>query len=123
MLWQSILVILRSLSEPLFSSYLLEVLSSKPPWQLLIDGISFLAVFRETGGARCAHNLVPCMASRSKALSIVEALILKPRESSADDDDMGTLLGLLSTVHPKNLSLKTDILKSLLKVQISSITL
>lgn len=83
---------------------------------LLRDCPANATMFRETGGARCAHNLIPCTASRSKALNIVEALILKPQGSSADDDDMGTLLGLLSTVHPKNLSLKTDILRSLLKV-------
>ncbi|XP_039272900.2 WD repeat and FYVE domain-containing protein 3-like [Styela clava] len=73
-------------------------------------------VFRETGGARCAHNLVPFSESRSRALNIVETLILQPPGSSSDDDDMGTLLGLLSTVPPKDLILKTDILKSLLKV-------
>lgn len=79
--------------------------------------LSTADVFRETGGARCAHNLVPRAESRPKALNIIEALILKPHGSSSDDDDMGTLLGLLSTVHPKDLTLKRDILKSLLKVR------
>ena len=60
---------------------------------------------------------MPYKESRSKALGIVEALILKQQGSASDDDDMGTLLGLLSTVPPKELTLKTDILQSLRRVR------
>lgn len=75
------------------------------------------AVFRESGGARCAHNLVPYPQCRREALGLVQQLIL----SAGGDDDMGTLLGLLQTtnasatsVNPGDLTLKMDVLKSLL---------
>eukprot|EP00058_Branchiostoma_floridae_P010550 XP_002596038.1 hypothetical protein BRAFLDRAFT_202950 [Branchiostoma floridae] len=69
-------------------------------------------VFRECGGARCAHNLVPYMQCRQQALALVQQLVL----SSGGDDDMGTILGLMHTAPPSELQLKADILRALLFV-------
>ena len=70
--------------------------------------VSFISgVFRECGGARCAHNMVPYTACRHQALSIVQQLVL----STGGDDDMGTLLGLMHTANTTSLELKTHILK------------
>lgn len=68
---------------------------------------SFVGVFRECGGARCSHNMVPFQECRSQALGIVQQLILSP----GGDDDMGTLLGLMNTADVTDLELKTAILK------------
>ncbi|XP_042903173.1 WD repeat and FYVE domain-containing protein 3 isoform X2 [Parasteatoda tepidariorum] len=70
------------------------------------------SVFRESGGARCAHNMVPYHICRQAALGIVQQLVL----SNGGDDDMGTLLGLMHTAPVLALDLKTHILKSLLYV-------
>ncbi|XP_064458168.1 WD repeat and FYVE domain-containing protein 3-like isoform X2 [Ornithodoros turicata] len=79
----------------------------------LLNGNSNNAsVFRECGGARCSHNLVPYRLCRQQALGIVQQLVL----SSGGDDDMGTLLGLMHTAMPLALDLKNHILKSLLFV-------
>ncbi|XP_074647224.1 WD repeat and FYVE domain-containing protein 3-like [Tubulanus polymorphus] len=67
-------------------------------------------VFRECGGARCAHNMVPYLICRQQALNIVQQLIV----SNGGDDDMGTLLGLMHTAPVTALELKTHILKALL---------
>ena len=64
-------------------------------------------MFRECGGARCSHNMVPYLECRQYALSIVQQLVLSP----GGDDDMGTLLGLMHTAEVINLELKTAILK------------
>jgi len=64
-------------------------------------------VFRECGGARCAHNMVPYLECRQQALSIVQQLVL----SNGGDDDMGTLLGLMHTAPTTALELKTHVLK------------
>lgn len=64
-------------------------------------------VFRECGGARCAHNMVPYSECRQQALNIVQQLVLSP----GGDDDMGTLLGLMHTAPVEALELKTHILK------------
>ncbi|CAK8696786.1 unnamed protein product [Clavelina lepadiformis] len=72
-------------------------------------------IFRELGGARCAFNTISYEQCRSSALSLVEALILQPAAES-NDDDMGTLLGILSTLSRDKLQLKIDILLSLCKV-------
>ncbi|XP_059163899.1 WD repeat and FYVE domain-containing protein 3-like isoform X2 [Physella acuta] len=69
-------------------------------------------VFRECGGARCAHNMVPFPECRQQSLHIVQQLVLSP----GGDDDMGTLLGLMPTASVTDLELKTHILKSLLNV-------
>ena len=67
------------------------------------------AVFRQSGGARCAHNLVPYPQCRREALGLVQQLVL----SAGGDDDMGTLLGLLQSAgnSPAQLPLRMDILK------------
>ena len=64
-------------------------------------------MFRECGGARCAHNMVPYVECRQQALNIVQQLVLSP----GGDDDMGTLLGLMPTAPVVDLDLKTHILK------------
>ena len=48
-------------------------------------------LFRELGGARLAHNMVPYRLCRSQALNIVSTLLL----TTAGEDDMSTLLGLI----------------------------
>lgn len=67
-------------------------------------------LFRELGGARLAHNMVPYMLCRNQALHIVSTLLL----SSAGEDDMSTLLGLMHTAQMDDLELKNAVLKSLL---------
>ncbi|XP_052816149.1 WD repeat and FYVE domain-containing protein 3-like isoform X4 [Mya arenaria] len=79
---------------------------------LLSNNNQNTSVFRECGGARCAHNMVPFVECRQQALSIVQQLVLSP----GGDDDMGTLLGLMNTAEVTDLELKTAILKSLLNV-------
>lgn len=64
-------------------------------------------VFRECGGARCAHNMVPYKVCRSQVLNIVQQLVL----CNGGDDDMGTLLGLMHTTQTTALELKMHILK------------
>ncbi|XP_076326045.1 WD repeat and FYVE domain containing 3 bchs isoform X2 [Tachypleus tridentatus] len=79
---------------------------------LLKNNVNNANVFRECGGARCAHNLVPYPNCRHDALGIVQQLVL----NTGGDDDMGTLLGLMHSAPIKALDLKVDILKSLLFV-------
>ncbi|XP_052069301.1 WD repeat and FYVE domain-containing protein 3-like isoform X1 [Mytilus californianus] len=69
-------------------------------------------VFRECGGARCAHTMIPHMQCRQQTLNIVQQLVLSP----GGDDDMGTLLGLMHSSPVLSLQLKTHILKALLNV-------
>ncbi|XP_058804217.1 WD repeat and FYVE domain-containing protein 3 isoform X1 [Phymastichus coffea] len=77
---------------------------------LLAGNVQNANVFRECGGARCAHNLVPYLDCRFQALGIVRELIL----SVGGDDDMATLLGVMHSAPSNALVLKTHILKSLL---------
>lgn len=77
---------------------------------LLVGNANNAAVFRESGGARCAHNLIPFNDCRKEALCLVQQLVL----STGGDDDMGTVLGLLQSAPATDLALKMDILKSLL---------
>lgn len=74
---------------------------------LLASNVQNANVFRECGGARCAHNLVPYIDCRHQALGIVRELIL----STGGDDDMATLLGVMHSAPPNALILKTHILK------------
>ncbi|XP_051026473.1 WD repeat and FYVE domain-containing protein 3 [Acomys russatus] len=69
-------------------------------------------IFREFGGARCAHNIVRYPQCRQHALMTIQQLVLSPN----GDDDMGTLLGLMHSAPPTDLQLKTDILRALLSV-------
>lgn len=64
-------------------------------------------IFREFGGARCAHNIVKYPQCRQHALMTIQQLVLSPN----GDDDMGTLLGLMHSAPPTELQLKTDILR------------
>lgn len=66
-----------------------------------------LGIFREFGGARCAHNIVRYPQCRQHALMTIQQLVLSPN----GDDDMGTLLGLMHSAPPTELQLKTDILR------------
>ncbi|XP_063865461.1 WD repeat and FYVE domain-containing protein 3-like isoform X1 [Scylla paramamosain] len=85
---------------------------------LVVEALTYLlsgnsqnaAVFRESGGAKCAVALVPFLECRSQALGVMQQLVL----ASGSDDDMGSLLGLLHSAPPTELQLKIDILKSLL---------
>ena len=69
-------------------------------------------VFRECGGARCSHNMIPHSQCRKQILDIIQQLVLSP----GGDDDMGTLLGQMHSSPVLSLQLKTHILKSLLNV-------
>ncbi|XP_071507653.1 WD repeat and FYVE domain-containing protein 3-like [Diadema antillarum] len=79
---------------------------------LLHDNNSNAIVFRESGGARCVHNLVPYVQCRQQALAIVQQLVL----SKEGDDDMGTLLGVMQSSDIRAITLKIDILQSLVYV-------
>lgn len=72
-----------------------------------IKFFSLQGIFREFGGARCAHNIVRYPQCRQHALMIIQQLVLSPN----GDDDMGTLLGLMHSAPPTELQLKTDILR------------
>jgi len=72
-------------------------------------------IFRETGGARCAFNTIIYSECRHSALSLVEGLILQPADAG-NDDDMATLLGVLSTLTMEDIQLKIDMLQCLCKV-------
>jgi len=74
---------------------------------LLAGNAQNASVFRECGGASCAHSLVPYIDCRYQALGIVRELIL----SAGGDDDMGTLLIVLHSAPSNALILRTHILK------------
>mgnify|MGYP003385437933 CR=1 FL=1 len=67
----------------------------------------YIEIFRELGGARIAHNMVPYKLCRNQALNIVSTLLL----STAGEDDMSTLLGLMHTAQMEDLELKNNVLK------------
>ncbi len=77
---------------------------------LLAHNAANAKLFRELGGARLAHNMVPYKLCRSQALNIVSTLLL----STAGEDDMSTLLGLMHTARLEDLELKNAVLRSLL---------
>lgn len=74
---------------------------------LLAGNVSNADVFRECGGARCAHNLVPYLDCRKQALGVVRELMM----GAGGEDDMGTLLGMMHAAPSTALELKTHILK------------
>lgn len=74
---------------------------------LLAGNVSNANVFRECGGARCAHNLVPYIDCRKEALGIVRELMM----GAGGEDDMGTLLAMMHSAPSTALELKTHILK------------
>ena len=67
-------------------------------------------MFRELGGARLAHNMVPYKICRNQSLQIVSSLLL----TTAGEDDMSTLLGLMHTAQMEDLELKNSVLKVIL---------
>lgn len=64
-------------------------------------------LFRECGGARCAHNLVPYLECRHQALGLVRELIL----AGGGEDDMGTLLGMMHSAPASHILFKSHILQ------------
>lgn len=70
-------------------------------------GFSILEIFREHGGARLAHNIIPYRLCRVAALTVVLHLVL----CTGGEDDTGTLLGLIHTAKLEELEMKSVILK------------
>ena len=68
---------------------------------------SCLEIFREHGGARLAHNIIPYRLCRVAALTVVLHLVL----CTGGEDDTGTLLGLIHTAKLEELEMKSVILK------------
>ena len=66
-----------------------------------------LEIFREHGGARLAHNIIPYRLCRIAALTVVLHLVL----CTGGEDDTGTLLGLIHTAKLEELEMKSVILK------------
>lgn len=66
-----------------------------------------LEIFREHGGARLAHNIIPYRLCRVAALTVVLHLVL----CTGGEDDTGTLLGLIHTAKLEELEMKSVILK------------
>ena len=66
-----------------------------------------LEIFREYGGARLAHNIIPYRLCRIAALTVVLHLVL----CTGGEDDTGTLLGLIHTAKLEELEMKSVILK------------
>jgi len=64
-------------------------------------------IFREHGGARLAHNIIPYRLCRVAALTVVLHLVL----CTGGEDDTGTLLGLIHTARLEELEMKSVILK------------
>lgn len=73
--------------------------------------LSHPAIFRECGGARCAHNLVPYFQCRHQALDIVQQLIY----SKDGGDDMETLVIIMQSAEFQDLQLKIDIIQVCVK--------
>uniref|UniRef100_A0A1I8IRL4 WD repeat and FYVE domain-containing protein 3 n=1 Tax=Macrostomum lignano TaxID=282301 RepID=A0A1I8IRL4_9PLAT len=76
---------------------------------LLTTSVKNASVFRDAGGARCAHNMVPHDECRTDILGVVQQLVL----STASEDDMGCLLGLMHTAPPTAIRLKTEVLATI----------
>lgn len=66
-----------------------------------------IEIFREHGGARLAHNIIPYRLCRVAALTVVLHLVL----CTGGEDDTGTLLGLIHTAKLEELEMKSVILK------------
>jgi hypothetical protein len=71
------------------------------------EKIFFIEIFREHGGARLAHNIIPYRLCRIAALTVVLHLVL----CIGGEDDTGTLLGLIHTAKLEELEMKSVILK------------
>lgn len=69
--------------------------------------VACAGVFRECGGARCAHNMVTNVECETEVLSVIHQLVL----TTGSDEDMGNLLGLMHTAQLTDLHLKALVLK------------
>lgn len=67
-------------------------------------------VFRESGGAKCIHEMIKFKHNRNHTLGIIRELIL----SAGGDEDMLFILTTMHSAPPQNLELKMQILKVLL---------
>lgn len=85
-----------------FGFLIMEILTS-----LVHHNLPNSKLFRELGGARIAHNMVPYRLCRHQALNIVSTLLL----TTAGEDDMSTLLGLMHTARLEDLELKNAVLR------------
>ncbi|KAJ8022395.1 WD repeat and FYVE domain-containing protein 3 [Holothuria leucospilota] len=84
--------------------------------ELLKENEENARIFRECGGARCAHNLVPYFQCRHHALEIVQQLIY----SKDGGDDMETLVIIMQSAEFQDLQLKVDIIQALHNVLLSN---
>lgn len=67
-------------------------------------------VFRESGGAKCIHEMIKFKHNRNHTLGIIRELIL----SAGGDDDMTFILTTMHSAPSQNIELKMQILKALL---------
>lgn len=67
-------------------------------------------VFRESGGAKCIHEMIKFKHNRNHILGIVRELVL----SAGGDDDMLFILTTMHSAPAQNIDLKMQILKALL---------
>ncbi|XP_055300472.1 WD repeat and FYVE domain-containing protein 3 isoform X2 [Sitodiplosis mosellana] len=67
-------------------------------------------VFRESGGAKCIHEMIKFKHNRNHTLGIIRELVL----SASGDDDMTFILTTMHSAPPQNIELKMQILKALL---------
>lgn len=78
---------------------------------ILLNGNNSNAnVFRESGGAKCIHEMIKFKHNRNHILGIMRELIL----SAGGDDDMLFILVTMHSAPPQNIQLKMQILKALL---------
>jgi WD repeat and FYVE domain-containing protein 3 len=68
-------------------------------------------VFRESGGAKCIHEMVNHKHIREETLGIIRELILSP---SGDDDMLFLLSQTMHSASSNNIELKIQILKALM---------
>lgn len=75
---------------------------------ILLNGNSSNAnVFRESGGAKCIHDMIKFKRNRNHILGIIRELVL----SAGGDDDMTFILTTMHSAPAKNIELKMQILK------------
>lgn len=67
-------------------------------------------IFRESGGAKCIHEMIKFKHNRNHILGIMRELIL----SAGGDDDMLFILVTMNSAPPQNIELKMQILKAVL---------
>lgn len=78
---------------------------------ILLNGNNSNAnVFRESGGAKCIHDMIKFKHNRNHILGIIRELVL----SAGGDDDMTFILTTMHSAPPQNIELKMQILKALL---------